>query len=580
MKSFRLPASLCALAFAACSPASESPSNVVASAEQTPPPAETPLLPVENASPLGRYLAGRVALQAGDFARASDFMSVALDADPENVELMGQALLADIGAGQGERAIEVAKRLRAAGGDSSIARITLGGEALQAGQTVAAERHFQALGENGVEGVVRPLAIAWARAGAGATDEALNALQVLRDRQGAADLARMHAGLILALAKQDEHAEDEFMMIMAESERLPLRFAQLIGQFYESRGRSDEAQAVYARYLASAPDSLAFEGEDAAKFADPVTQAAHGLAESLFALASVLNQERGSTFALVYAQLALQMRPELAVAKMLVGELHEAEERHDQAIAIYESLPENSPFSWTARLRIADNLDALGRLDDAAAMLEKMADERAERLDALNQLGGLYRGAERFDAAADAYDRALARIDPVEPRHWSIFYARGIAHERAKRWTDAEADLLMALELNPDQPYVLNYLGYSWVDQGQNLDKAMDMIARAVEQRPQDGFIVDSLGWAYYRLGNYENAVIHLEKAAALQSRDPTINDHLGDAYWRVGRRQEAMFQWRRSLSMEPDEDLAATIEEKLKRGLPDSETASVAKDL
>ena len=561
------------LLLAACGPAGAPPDAVVASAAETPAPAGDAAAAAGVPS-LGNYLAGRIALQDGDFEAASGFMAEALVADPENTDLIAQALLADIGAGEGARAVSLAKRLRAAEGDAPLARILLGAEALAAENTVAAERHFQALGETGVEGVLRPLAIGWARAASGATDAALEALAPLLNSGGAGDLGRIHAALILADGGETERAMMEFAQLR-ESGRLPLRFAQVIGGFYEDVDQADEAAAVYAAYLENAPESVAFE-DPATAALDPVDGAIDGLAEGLFAIASILNQERGGATAMVYARLALHLRPDLDVAQMLVAELHSGAERHERAVALYRAVAPDSPLAWTARLRVADGLKALDRLEQAADLLEAMAGERTDRFDMLFQLGGYYRAAERFDAAASVYDRALARIDPVEPRHWTVFYARGIAHERAKVWEAAEADLLRALELNPDQPYVLNYLGYSWVDQGVHLDRAMEMIEKAVEQRPEDGFIVDSLGWAYYRLGEYEKATLHLERAVALEPRDPTINDHLGDALWRVGRRQEALFQWRRALTMEPDDDLADTIEGKLDNGLPDAETAAV----
>ena len=230
------------------------------------------------------------------------------------------------------------------------------------------------------------------------------------------------------------------------------------------------------------------------------------------------------------------------------------------------------------RLKVADDLDALERTDEAVETLRGLARERPERSDALIALGDLLRGKERWLESVAAYDEAFERIGEPSQRHWRPLYARGIALERSRQWPRAEEDFLAALDLVPDQPFVLNYLGYSWVDKGVNLERAMAMIERAVDLRPNDGYIIDSLGWAHYRMGNFADAVLHLERAIELRPDDPTINDHLGDAFWRVGRRVEAGFQWRRALAMDPEEEgMAVAIKDKIEHGLLPSPVADGA---
>ena len=225
---------------------------------------------------------------------------------------------------------------------------------------------------------------------------------------------------------------------------------------------------------------------------------------------------------------------------------------------------------WEPKLRLALAELHVRRKswDEAAAELEALAEDWPDHYEPLYRLGNLLRGQERFAEAAEAYDRAFERLGETHQRHWTLYYLRGIALERSDQWDRAEVDFLRALELEPEQPYVMNYLAYSWVEQKRNLDEAKKMLARAVELRPTDGFIVDSLGWVYYRLSDYEKAVTHLEKAVELRPQDPVINDHLGDAYWKVGRYQEARFQWRRALSLEPEADLIPVIEAKIEKGL------------
>jgi tetratricopeptide (TPR) repeat protein len=274
--------------------------------------------------------------------------------------------------------------------------------------------------------------------------------------------------------------------------------------------------------------------------------------------------------AIVYARLATYLRPDLAEAFLLIGDVLAAQENYAEAIVAYEEVPADSPLAPDAGLRIAQALHVEGRHEEAYARLDALAEAAPERIDALVQLGDLLRREEAYLRAEEAYSRAVARIGQPQPEHWTLFYARGITYERTKRWTEAEEDFLLALELQPEQPFVLNYLGYSWVDMGLHLDQARGMLERAVEIRPRDGFIVDSLGWVHYRLGEYDEAVEALERAIELEPGDPVINDHLGDAYWRVGREREARYQWQRALTLEPEEDEIPKIERKLQRGLPD----------
>jgi Flp pilus assembly protein TadD len=239
-------------------------------------------------------------------------------------------------------------------------------------------------------------------------------------------------------------------------------------------------------------------------------------------------------------------------------------------------VPRNSPVRRNAEIQLAVNLDSIERTDDAKQRLQKIITDNPADLDAIMALGNILRGRKSFDECAQVYGKGIATIAKPEKPNWLIYYFRGICNERAKQWPAAEQDFKVALELFPDQPHVLNYLGYSWIDQGINLDEGMRMIRRAVEQRPDDGYIVDSLGWAYYRVGNFEEATKHLERAVELKPDDPTINDHLGDVYWKTGRVLEAHFQWSHARDLKPEPDELAKIKQKLVSGLTE-ETSSAA---
>jgi tetratricopeptide (TPR) repeat protein len=296
-----------------------------------------------------------------------------------------------------------------------------------------------------------------------------------------------------------------------------------------------------------------------------------GMGDALAGIAEALSEQEGSTQALLFARLATFVAPEDGEGWLLIASTSLQQDNAAEALRALDHVPAESPLGWQAGLVRARALQSLDRGEEAVRLLEDMAEQAPERSDSLIALGDFLRSKERFAEAADAYSRAIARIGTVDKRHWRLFYARGICFERTKRWPEAEADLLQALELEPDQPFVLNYLGYSWVDQGVNLDRAKEMLHKAVDLRPEDGYVVDSLGWAYFRLGEYDKAVTYLERAVELEPGDPVINDHLGDAYWRVGRTREARFQWERAVTFKPEPDVLAQIQEKLLKGLPDA---------
>jgi tetratricopeptide (TPR) repeat protein len=301
-----------------------------------------------------------------------------------------------------------------------------------------------------------------------------------------------------------------------------------------------------------------------------------GAAEVLYGIGSALGRRGDEDPGLIYLQLALYLQPNHSLALLALADVYEQLKKPQLAIKVYERMPADSPLRRNAEIQLASNLDTLDRTEDAKKRLDRLIAEQPGDIEAIMALGNIVRARKQYGECAKAYGRGIATITAPEKSHWTIYYFRGICLERDKQWQKAEADLKMALRLFPDQPHVLNYLGYSWIDQGINLEEGMKMIRRAVDQRPEDGYIVDSLGWVYYRLGNYEEAMKHLERAVELRPDDPTINDHLGDVYWRMGRTLEAMFQWSHARDLKPEPDELAKIQEKLKTGLP-TEPSSAA---
>ncbi|MFM7343753.1 MAG: tetratricopeptide repeat protein, partial [Tagaea sp.] len=365
----------------------------------------------------------------------------------------------------------------------------------------------------------------------------------------------------------------------------PPRLIEVVGGFLERRGRTAEARQLYQRYRQANPESPVVRAglartlvgaPAAAPPPFPAPDAKRGAADALFNLAGLFRQEATMANALAFGRLGLHLDPDSALGLLTVAEILDQTGQRDAADALFARVPADSPFAYVAQLRQAENHQERGELPAALAALERLARAHPDRIDALTTMGNFLRVAERFPESAAAYGRALERIGAApERRHWTVFYARGIAFERAKNWPEAERHFKRALELQPEQPDVLNYLAYTWVDRNENLVEAERMLRRAVEQRPNSGHIVDSLGWAFFRLGRYEEAVPLLERAVELLPEDPVILDHLGDGYWRVGRRREAEFQWQRALRNKPEADLKIEIEKKLRQGMPPSPHAA-----
>lgn len=524
-------------------------------------------------SPFGSYLAGRHAEVNYDLGAAADFMAGALDRDPANPELLERTYRLMAGEGRMRETAELARRVLELNPDAPLSGVTLVVEAVEAGDYKAARKRLSALPRTGLDQTIVPLLEAWVLFANDELDSALDVLEPEDEDSSFAPLYDLHAALINDLAGRPEEAERRYRNVLEGAARIPFRMIETVASFYQRTGRPEEAGALYADFEEENPGSvlvqLALERFDAGLVPEPVVGTAKdGLAEVLFNLASVLNREDATQMALIFARMALYLRPDFDIVRMLLAEVLERQGRYEAAIAAYGRVGTDSPFHWFARLRLASNLIAVERTEEAIERLNAMAGARPDRPDVLINLGDVLRGMERFAEAVEAYDRAIERIPELERRHWGLLYARGIALERSKQWPRAEADFLRALEFEPDQPLVLNYLGYSWVELGVNMKRAQEMIERAVELRPNDGYIIDSLGWVLYRTGHYRQAVAHLERAVELRPEDATINDHLGDAYWKVGRLNEARFQWQRALSLEPDAELAASIEAKLARGL------------
>jgi Flp pilus assembly protein TadD len=529
----------------------------------------------------GSYLAARHAGQERDAAAAAAFYRAALRRDPKNGELLDRTFLSLLVDGTVEESVPYAEQIAKADKNDRIAKLVLGVHALKKGQYAAARRDLTQSVRGPITDLTATLLTAWGQHGAGDSKGALATIDRLAGPDWYAIFKDLHAGMIAELSGSQKEAGKRFENAY-KLDASALRVVQAYGSWVSRNRSPKDALTIFENFDKQLPrHPLVVEAMNKLKAGEKlpplVANAQAGGAEALYGLGASLGRRGGEDLGLVYLQLALYLAPTHPLALLSLADLYESLKKPALAIKIYERVPANSALHRNAAIQMASDLDALDKSDEAQKHLAALIKEHPDDLEAIVALGNVQRGRKTFAECADTYSKGIATIKQPSKNNWAIYYFRGICYERSKQWPNAEADLKKALEIYPEQPQVLNYLGYSWVDQGSNLDQGMEMIKRAVAQRPDDGYIVDSLGWAYFRIGNYEEAVKQLERAVELKPEDPTINDHLGDAYWRFGRTLEAHFQWAHARDLKPDADDLPKIEAKLQNGLPE-ETSSQAK--
>ncbi|WP_316176825.1 MULTISPECIES: tetratricopeptide repeat protein [unclassified Bradyrhizobium] len=556
--------------------------------------AQTPDHPADNAAKFptsvdlkslttsGSYLAARHASVERDAASAAAFYRSALRSDPKNNELLDRAFISSVADGDIDEAVKLAERVLTIDKANRIARLVVGVQDIKQKKYTAAQTNINQSVRGPITDLVATLLSAWAAAGAGDSKTAVANIDKLTGPEWYPLFKDLHAGMILELAGKEKDAGTRFERAYKLDDSM-LRITEAYAHWLSRNKDAAAASAIYEAFdkkLARHP--LVQEGlretKAGKKLPSLVDSAQAGAAEALYGIGATLSRRGGEDLALVYLQLALHLQPNHPLALLSLADLYETVKKPQMAIKVYERVPASSPLKRNAQIQLATDLDSADRSDEAIKILKDVIAQDPKDLEAIMALGNIERGRKKFADCAKTYSLGVDSLPVNNEKANSVYYYyRGICLERSKQWPKAEADMRKALELQPDQPHVLNYLGYSWIDQGINLDEGMKMIKRAVEQRPDDGYIVDSLGWAYYRIGNYEEAVKNLERAIDLKPEDPTINDHLGDAYWRIGRKLEAKFQWAHARDLKPEAEELPKIEAKIQNGLTDDPAPAAA---
>jgi tetratricopeptide (TPR) repeat protein len=561
---FALPALAPLVLLAACATTAEGPAAAGLRPSQDVAFGDPP-----SASPYGLYLAGQAAMNNADAGAASQYFARAEQVSVDGAYFREQAFIAALMSGDIPRAARlspndadtrpVIQRLAAlsrvvAGigeGDGKLAV-----ETLASGQVNVPHRPAAAL--------LTPFAAAVAgdRAGSLARPE-------LRGDRLVEVFGQLGQAELFERAKRYDEAETDYMALVG-IEGAGALFAPDYGGFLERRGRWSDAVTVYDRALAQAPGDVGLLAARARaagrKAAPPLPSVRQGAARGLIAAAAQMLGDRQYEMAIAYFRMGLYLDPDRDEGRVLMGDALAASKEPEAARAAYAAVGPHSPQYTVARAKLAWTYQQAKEGETALRLAREGFDSAPTNDNAALTYADLLRANDRNAEAVTVLDAVIGRAGSTPD--WRLLYMRGVALERIGRWPEAEADLRAALASQPNEPELLNYLGYSWIDRGERLAEALDMVKRAVAANPRSGPIVDSLGWAYYRLGDYRNAVEQLETAVLLEPADPEINNHLGDAYWRVGRRIEAEFQWKRVLSLEPPEKIRLDAEAKLKSGL------------
>jgi tetratricopeptide (TPR) repeat protein len=530
----------------------------------------------------GSYLAARHASVERDAASAATFYRSALRTDPKNNELLDRAFISSLAEGDIDEAVKLADRIIAVDKTNRVARLVIGVRDLKQKKYASAQTNINQSIRGPITDLVATLLSSWAAYGAGDAKGAVANIDKLAGPEWYPIFKDMHAGMILELAGKEKDAGVRLERAYKLEDSM-LRVSDDYARWLSRNKDAASAAAVYEAFDKKLPRHPlvqdAMREVNAGKKLPPIVDSPQaGAAEALYGIGATLTRRGGEDLALVYLQLALYLVPNQPMALLSLADLYESVKRPQMAIKSYERVPASSPLKRNAQIQLAIDLDAADRTEEAIKILKGVTADDPKDIEAVMALGNIERGRKKFADCVATYSQGIDILPKATDKNtWVYYYYRGICEERAKQWNKAEADMRKALDLQPEQPHVLNYLGYSWIDQGINLDEGMRMIKRAVDQRPDDGYIVDSLGWAYYRIGNYEDAVKNLERAIDLKPEDPTINDHLGDAYWRVGRTLEAKFQWAHARDLKPEPEDLPKIEAKIANGLPEDDRSSAA---
>ncbi len=521
------------------------------------------------------YLSSQFAQNHHDWERAVGFIQPMLKHTPEDAQLLNKGMVLALGSGQMEMASQLAHKISALDGEyNALSELFVALELFQNKRYDEAIDYIAKSPEGSLSDFLQPLLEGWAYAGSG---------KLKTEKLSQNTIHIYHAILIAEYLGEHDHIKYLLSKSLG-AQGVSLQDLERIADVYAHIGEKKIAEELYKKLLAQWPENRllaqkvsAFKSGEKTSFIEKVNSPEEGLAKALYDMARLLSQEQSDESARVFAHMALFIDPAMSNASLLLGYIAARNQNYKDAISYYRSVKEDAPQYAESIRMAADLMENSGLVDDALVELEILVRTHSD-LEALIQIGDIYRRTEEFGKAVATYNQASDIVGkPVPKEYWQLLYVRGISYERLGNWKKAEKDLIAALEYQPNHPLILNYLGYAWADQGVNLKQSLNYIRKAAMIQPSDGYITDSLGWALYRMGEYKEAIPHLEKAVELLPYDSIVNDHLGDVYWENGRKLEARFQWTRAKNYSKEEKFIADIEHKLENGLQNLDTVKEA---
>jgi tetratricopeptide (TPR) repeat protein len=530
----------------------------------------------DSAVSFGNFLAGRFAESQGDSSHGIQYLRDSLKRDPENKDVQKSLYRLLVFAGNIDEAMPLARKLEGVkvvdDGSEFAPEMLLALEEAKNGEYQKAEKHIAAIPQTGFKSLQVPLMRAWLKLGAGEIKKPVEAKTMSPDGHIILPHVYLNAALINDIAGFDDEAQKQYEASVKDSRIEPFRAVEALANFYERKGMNEKREKLINEYLSAHGDSyLADElllRHREGHAAPLVGDARAGLAEVFYTMANIFHGVRAPGDEIAILHLALYLRPDYPSAQFLLASAYELGQDYKSAVSEYKTIKPDSPYYARGRIRAVYDEIELGQKDVALEQLDAIAGERPKDFDALLAKGDILRAQKRYHEAVEAYDAALKRVATPVKQHWVIYFARGATYQLLGRWNNAEEDMNKALALNPTEPEVLNYLGYSWLTMNRNIDRAKKMIEDAYDARPEDAHIIDSMGYAMYVTGDFASAEEYFDQALERTPNDPTVNDHLGDTYWQLGRKTEARYQWERALGDEPDQDTKKGLRKKLKEGL------------